>query len=203
MTSPLLDRPGAAAIRPPLSSTTSRFSIVPSRRVSVRTTSSPTILSPCGVSSTTLPRGADLAALAVPDDLVGGEIIAVARHPHRAAGGDDVGFAVIGDLVGAEFDHRQRSDRRRWRSCGGRCGSACASDGRRAPSGKGSAVHQANSSRNAVRPAFADHVASTAPIALAWPARQSAPACRLCQRGVRTLKDRVEPRPSASRIAQS
>ena len=46
----------------------------------------------------------DLAGLAVPGDLVGGEVIAVAIHPHLAGGGDQVGLAVVGGFVGAEVD---------------------------------------------------------------------------------------------------
>ena len=48
--------------------------------------------------------GSDLAALAVPNDLVGGQIIAFARHAHLAGRGDEVGVAVVSDLVGAEAD---------------------------------------------------------------------------------------------------
>ena len=48
--------------------------------------------------------GVDLAGLAIPDDLVGGEVIAFAVHPHFAARGHDVGVVVVGDLVGAELD---------------------------------------------------------------------------------------------------
>ena len=48
--------------------------------------------------------GRDLAGLAVPHDLVGSEIIAVARHAHFADRRDPVGVAVVGDLVGAETD---------------------------------------------------------------------------------------------------
>ena len=49
-------------------------------------------------------RGADLAGLAIPDDLIGGEIIALARHAYFAGRGDHVGIAVVGDAVGAEID---------------------------------------------------------------------------------------------------
>ena len=48
-----------------------------------------------GVTTTTLPLARTSPRLAVPDDLFGGEIIAVARHPHLAARGDDVGVAVV------------------------------------------------------------------------------------------------------------
>ena len=95
--------------------------------------------------------GADLAGLAVPDDLVGGEMIAVARHPHLARGGHDIGLAVVGDLVGAEIDDFSGLGRR-WiggRRIGGgrRCrllerGRLCRSDCGYQRSG--SAVHQTN-----------------------------------------------------------
>ena len=103
-------------MRPPLSSTTIRLSTVPSRSVSVSWTLSPTSLSPCGVSEDDVAPRADLAGLAVPDHLVGGEIIAVAVHAHVAAGGHDVGVAVVGDLVGAELDDLVLVGRGRWRA---------------------------------------------------------------------------------------
>ena len=101
---PLTRVPRVAAILPPLSSTTIRFSTVPSRSVSVSWTLSPMSLSPCGVSSTTLPIARTWPGLAVPDDLVRREVIALAVHPHFAARGHDVGIAVVDDLVGAERD---------------------------------------------------------------------------------------------------
>ena len=52
---PLTRVPLVAAIRPPVSSTTRRFSIVPSRKLSVSVTFSPISLSPCGLTTTTLP----------------------------------------------------------------------------------------------------------------------------------------------------
>ena len=96
--------PAIAAIRPPLSKTISRLSTVPSRSVSVSTTLSPINLSPCGFIDDDIAVRADFAGLSVPDDLVGGDVIAVPLHPDRAGSGDDVGVAVVGDLFGAELD---------------------------------------------------------------------------------------------------
>jgi len=51
-----------------------------------------------------IPLGMDLARLAVPDDTVGGEVIAFAVHPHLAGRRHYVGIAVVRDLVRAELD---------------------------------------------------------------------------------------------------
>ena len=48
--------------------------------------------------------GEDLSRLAVPDDLVGREILPLAVHPDLARGGDLVRVAIVGDLVGTEGD---------------------------------------------------------------------------------------------------
>ena len=110
-------------------------------------------LSPSRRKHDDIALGADFAGLAVPDDLVRGEVIALARHAHFAAGRHDVGVAVVGHPVGAEFDDLV--------SCGlvGRrsCGAAARSPGRwpraAAASNNGSAVHQTNVLCNAARPA--------------------------------------------------
>ena len=76
--------PRTAAIRPPLSSTISKLSTVPSLSVSVRSTLSPISLSPSGLIDDDIAFGDDPAALAVPADPIGGEVIAFARHSHLA-----------------------------------------------------------------------------------------------------------------------
>ena len=58
-----------------------------------------------------------LPRLAVPDDLVGGHVIAVAAHPHFARRRDDVRIAVVSHLIGAEVDDLVLRCRR-----GRRCG---------------------------------------------------------------------------------
>ena len=82
-----------------------------------------------GIDHHDIALGLDLAGLAVPGDPVGGEIIAVAVHPHLARGGDQIGFAIVFGIVGAEIDplfggggrwlgHRRgRCDRRRHGRC--------------------------------------------------------------------------------------
>ena len=57
-----------------------------------------------GIDDADIALGADLAGLAVPGHPVGAQIIALAVHPHVAARGDDVGLAVVVELVGAERD---------------------------------------------------------------------------------------------------
>ncbi len=96
--------PRRAAMRPPLSSTTSRLSTVPSRSVSVQHDIVADELVAFGRQHDDVADRADFAGLAVPHDLVGGEVIAFAVHADRAARGHDVGLAVVGDRVGAEFD---------------------------------------------------------------------------------------------------
>ena len=66
-------------MRPPLSSTISRLSTVPSRSVSVSDDIVADELVALRVHHDDIALGADLAGLAVPDDLVGGDVIAVAR----------------------------------------------------------------------------------------------------------------------------
>ena len=91
--------------------------------------------------------GIDLAGLAVPDDLVGGEVIALAVHAHFAAGGHDVGVVVVSDLVGAELDDLGPA--------GAAVAGASMAPGLRGDAGGsdssiGSADHQTNLVRNAV-----------------------------------------------------
>ena len=170
---PLLRVPRLAAIRPPPSSTTIRLSTVPSRSVSVSWTLSPTILSPCGVSSTTLPMARTSPDLAVPHHLVGSEIIAVAVHPHLAARGDDVGIAIVDNLVSAEGDECSRAPVPRRGAGAGSCASAIAGTGKE--HGKRRPPDQSRAQRFSAPP-FDD--ASRGPIAPRSARRQS-PETRL------------------------
>ena len=100
---------------------------------------------PAGLTTTTLPSARTSPVRRSQRDLVGGEIIAVARHAHRRRRRSRTSaLAVVDDLVGAELDQpvvgRRRPGRRRRRP-------ACAArPRRRAPSSSGSAVHQTNRS---------------------------------------------------------
>ena len=83
--------------------------------------------------------GADLAGLASPGHVVGGEEIAVAVHAHAAGGGDDLGLAVIADAVGAELDALLV---RRRAAAGAAGGASCAAAAAGSTSIRGSAVQQ-------------------------------------------------------------
>jgi hypothetical protein len=123
-----------------------------------------------GVEHDDIALGPHLAGPAVPNDPVGGDIISVARHTHRARRGDHIIFGVVAHLVGSEA-HQVL--------LGGSAGSGaagCALAVAGASNSRGNAVHQANRTRK--KPVPAAHVLGIA--YRTCPARRQSAPLPLC-----------------------